>query len=127
AQNKSQSRIVHASACLDNPDLLKGEPMDPQAAWDRLLAAYAAGDWDQIEELATDLLAWLNRDGFPPTVIRQSDLDADWRGRSSGLVGSCPGEMEHPDMKSTDAFHDGGMTYQVNLFGPADGMPRRCD
>ena len=24
--------------------------MDPQAAWDQLLAAYAAGDWDQIEE-----------------------------------------------------------------------------
>lgn len=51
--------------------------MDPQAAWDQLLAAYAAGDWDLIEERATDLLAWLDRDGFPPRILRQSDLDPD--------------------------------------------------
>ena len=38
--------------------------MDPQAAWDQLLAACAAGDWEQIEERATDLLAWLDRGGF---------------------------------------------------------------
>jgi hypothetical protein len=57
---------------------MKGERMDPQAAWDQLLAAYAAGDWDQIEELATDLLAWLDRGGFPPMIIQQPDLDSDW-------------------------------------------------
>jgi len=39
--------------------------MDPQATWDQLLAAYAAGDWDVIEERATDLIAWLDRGGFP--------------------------------------------------------------
>ena len=53
--------------------------MDPQAAWDQLLAAYAAGDWDVIEERATDLLAWLDRGGFPPTIIRQPELDAPAR------------------------------------------------
>ena len=31
--------------------------MDPQATWEQLLAAYAAGDWDLIEERATDQTA----------------------------------------------------------------------
>ena len=52
--------------------------MDPQAAWDQLLAAYADGDWEQIEERANDLLAWLDRGGFPPMIIQQSDLDSYW-------------------------------------------------
>ena len=52
--------------------------MDPQAAWDQLLAAYVAGDWTEIEEHATTLLAWLDRGGFPPMIIQQPDLDSDW-------------------------------------------------
>ena len=52
--------------------------MDPQAAWDQLLAAYAAGDWDQIQERATDLITWLDRGGFPPTIVKRAGLDADW-------------------------------------------------
>jgi hypothetical protein len=52
--------------------------MDPQAAWDQLLAAYAAGDWDILEERATDLIGWLDRGGFPPTILNQTDLDPDW-------------------------------------------------
>lgn len=52
--------------------------MDPQAAWDQLLAAYAAGDWDEIQARATDLIEWLDRGGFPPTVLRQPGLDSDW-------------------------------------------------
>lgn len=51
--------------------------MDPQATWDQLLAAYAAGDWDLIEERATDLLAWLDRGGFSPKVLTRSDLGDD--------------------------------------------------
>ena len=51
--------------------------MDPQATWDQLLAAYAAGDWDLIEERATDLLAWLDRDGFPPKVLIRDQLGED--------------------------------------------------
>lgn len=51
--------------------------MDPQAAWDQLLAAYAAGDWDAIEERATELLSWLDRGGFPPRVLRQN-LGPEW-------------------------------------------------
>ena len=52
--------------------------MDPQATWEQLLAAYAAGDWDVIEERATDLIEWLDRGGFPPKVLNRSDLGQDW-------------------------------------------------
>jgi len=51
--------------------------MDPQAAWDQLLSAYADGDWDRIHELAHELLHWLSRDGFPPKVLPRSDLGPD--------------------------------------------------
>jgi hypothetical protein len=51
--------------------------MDPQAAWDQLLSAYAEGDWDRIEERATELLEWLNRGGFPPKVLSNPGLGPD--------------------------------------------------
>jgi len=56
---------------------MKGERMDPQAAWEQLFAAYAAGDWDILEERATDLIAWLDRGGFPPMILHQSDIDSE--------------------------------------------------
>ena len=43
--------------------------MNPQAAWDQLLCAYTEGDWDVIEQCATDLLVWLDRGGIPPKVL----------------------------------------------------------
>lgn len=52
--------------------------MDPQAAWDQLLAAFAEGDWDMIDESATNLIEWLDRDGFPPTVLSIPDLGPDF-------------------------------------------------
>lgn len=52
--------------------------MDPQKTWDQLLAAYAAGDWDTIEERATNLIAWLDRGGFPPKVVNRDGLGPDW-------------------------------------------------
>lgn len=48
--------------------------MDPQATWDQLLAAFVDGDWDQIDELATALIEWLDRGGFPPKVLEKSEL-----------------------------------------------------
>lgn len=51
--------------------------MDPQATWEQLLCAYAQGDWDMIEERATELIDWLDRGGFPPKVLNR-DLGADW-------------------------------------------------
>src|SRR3989442_1598497 len=55
--------------------------MDPQATWDQLLCAYAEGDWDAIEERATELLEWLDRGGFPPKVLSK-DVGADRVARS---------------------------------------------
>ena len=52
--------------------------MDPQATWDQLLCAYADGDWDLIEERATDLLAWLDRGGFPPKILSRPGLGTEW-------------------------------------------------
>ncbi|MFO0966119.1 MAG: hypothetical protein U0793_11125 [Gemmataceae bacterium] len=52
--------------------------MDPQETWDQLLTAYAEGDWDRIEELATALSEWLRKGGFPPTVLGQPGLGAEF-------------------------------------------------
>lgn len=52
--------------------------MDPQIAWEQLLAAYQAGDWNLIEERATALIEWLDRGGFPPNILVRADLDPDW-------------------------------------------------
>jgi hypothetical protein len=52
--------------------------MDPQAAWDQLLCAYAEGDWDRIEELARALSDWLSTGGFPPTVLGVAALGAEF-------------------------------------------------
>ena len=52
--------------------------MDPQAAWDQLLESYAAKDWDQLTELATGLLTWLDRGGFPPRAVLGADLGQDF-------------------------------------------------
>jgi hypothetical protein len=52
--------------------------MDPQATWEQLLAAYASGDWDRIEERAQELLAWLGRGGFPPQILSRPDLGVDF-------------------------------------------------
>ena len=37
--------------------------MNPQTTWDQLLCAFAQGNWDAIEERATELLAWLDGGG----------------------------------------------------------------
>ncbi|MBI3821260.1 MAG: hypothetical protein HY289_01110 [Planctomycetes bacterium] len=52
--------------------------MDPQTTWEQLLAAYAEGDWDTVEQRVTDLTAWLDRDGFPPSILNHAGLDPDW-------------------------------------------------
>jgi hypothetical protein len=52
--------------------------MDPQPTWDDLLAAYADGDWEGVDELAEALSNWLDRGGFPPRATTGSDLGQDW-------------------------------------------------
>ena len=46
--------------------------MDPQATWNHLQQAFKEHDWDEVEELAQALLAWLRKGGFPP------NLGAEW-------------------------------------------------
>lgn len=45
--------------------------MDPNSAWAELIEALNSGNFDDGVAIATDLQAWLNRGGFPPTVIEQ--------------------------------------------------------
>lgn len=54
--------------------------MDPQAAWERLLCAYADGDWDDLEDVAVALSNWLRKGGFPPVVIGDPALGLDFEG-----------------------------------------------
>jgi len=60
--------------------------MDPQTAWDDLLAAIADGEWHRVEELAEGLRTWLKRGGFPPRAVTGSDLGQDWD-RTIALAG----------------------------------------
>jgi len=48
--------------------------MDPQTAWTELLDAYTECNWDRAEELATALIGWLDRDGFPPQTVQRPNL-----------------------------------------------------
>jgi len=50
--------------------------MDPQAAWDKLIEAYDAGDWPNVFDLAEGLSHWLFRGGFPPKT--SGEMDNDW-------------------------------------------------
>lgn len=52
--------------------------MNPQATWDQLLAAYAAGDWDAIEKHAILLNTWLSNGGLPPRILQRDDLGQEW-------------------------------------------------
>lgn len=52
--------------------------MDPQATWEQLLEALSSGDHEQVEELATELLRWLERGGFPPRAVLGTDLGPTW-------------------------------------------------
>ena len=40
--------------------------MDPNACWERLLAAVEEGDADEARAAFEDLAGWLARGGFPP-------------------------------------------------------------
>lgn len=55
--------------------------MDPQAAWDQLLAAYDRLDWATVEERATGLLEWLDRGGFPLRIVGPHAAGQEWNRR----------------------------------------------
>ncbi len=52
--------------------------MDPQVAWEEMLAAIAENDLFEAELRAEYLIDWLDKNGFPPqTVSRVLSLDWD--------------------------------------------------
>ena len=52
--------------------------MDPQAAWQRLVDAYASQKWMDAKEAAEDLIAWLRKSGFPPQTLSSHPMDDAW-------------------------------------------------
>jgi hypothetical protein len=52
--------------------------MDPDTAVAELLDAVGRRQWDRVEELATGLLDWLQRRGFPPTIVGPKTLGPEW-------------------------------------------------
>lgn len=54
--------------------------MDPDAAWQGLLAALESGDRDRVLETAAALAGWLDRGGFPPSATGIV-TDPEWNRR----------------------------------------------
>jgi len=52
--------------------------MDPQATWQLLLDAYSDGNSHEAREAAENLLAWLEKRGFPPQVLPDRPMDEAW-------------------------------------------------
>lgn len=52
--------------------------MDPQATWDDLLSALGQHDWVQAHDAANALREWIQRGGFPPTVLGHPGLETDF-------------------------------------------------
>lgn len=42
--------------------------MDPNCTWRDLILAHHEGDLDRVDELASALLDWLAKGGFPPRI-----------------------------------------------------------
>ena len=55
--------------------------MDPQAAWDELLAACRDRNPDRVEQYAVALRDWLAGGGFPPDTGGGRPLGDDWHRR----------------------------------------------
>jgi len=52
--------------------------MDPEATWNLLVEAIIARDPDEARSIASDLVMWLDRGGFPPTISLQC-VSMDWQ------------------------------------------------
>lgn len=50
--------------------------MDPNQTWQALADAFQEEDENAITEHAANLLEWLARGGFPPTITRHQAFDA---------------------------------------------------
>lgn len=51
--------------------------MDPQVAWEEMLAAIAESDFSEAELKAEYLIDWLDNNGFPPQTVSRV-LAKEW-------------------------------------------------
>lgn len=49
--------------------------MDPDACWNELQEAVNTAMWGQAILIAEDLLTWLKKDGFPPSITGKPVFD----------------------------------------------------
>lgn len=49
--------------------------MDPNQTWNDLSVAVEDGDWHHASELAEELMAWIDRGGFLPTITGKPAFD----------------------------------------------------
>lgn len=52
--------------------------MDPQQTWVDMLTALQEKRWDDANELADALYAWIHNGGFPPVTVGHRSLGRDW-------------------------------------------------
>lgn len=52
--------------------------MDPQVAWNDLLEAYEAYDWEAVRVSALALRQWIEKGGFPPNTQFGRRMDDAW-------------------------------------------------
>ncbi len=52
--------------------------MDPQAAWQQMVAAVASSDWEEAAEYADALQQWLHRGGFAPQTLLGHEMPSEW-------------------------------------------------
>ena len=50
--------------------------MDPNTLWHDLAMSVQLDDWESAEVQARDLLEWLDKKGFPPSITGQQAFDA---------------------------------------------------
>ena len=49
--------------------------MDPQQAWSDLSKAVDHGNWLKATEIAEELVEWMGKGGFPPTLTGKTNFD----------------------------------------------------
>lgn len=73
--------------------------MDPQATWEQLSVAYAHGEWQEAAESASSLLAWLDKNGFPPRTS-EPNMGEAWNRAVARAVCHLVARIGHGHEKS---------------------------
>ena len=60
--------------------------MDPQQTWTDMLDALKQNDHEEAKEFAGAILEWLGKGGFPPSVVGDKSLGADWHRTIAAVI-----------------------------------------